>query len=252
VSVPTAYQQRAKVAAAGSAFYVAWQDNRSGNSDIFGGRVSGDGVRLDGDGIAVTNGSSNEVLPDVAWNGTNFLVAFQYEFSSSDNDVHARLVNSSAVPVASEQIISGGLALEQNPTVSSNGSDYLVVWEDTRNNSTSGRDLYGARVGPFGNVTAGGIPISTAPNDQSEPTVAYNGTYLVAWLDRRNGGYDLFATRVAGNGTVQDPKGFALAATSTDEFTPALTGGPGNRWAVDYESFDGSTSHILHRTAAPK
>jgi hypothetical protein len=250
VSQPSANQQHATVAAAGGTFYVAWEDTRAGNSGIYGGRVAS-GSPLDGDGVAVVNGTTNESVPDVAWNGTNFLVAYQYEFTATDNDVHARLVSSSAVPVGSVTVISGGTHGESSPAVTSNGADYLVVWQDTRNNATTGTDIYGALVGASGSVTTGGIEISKTAGEQSDPAVAYNGAYLVAWLDRR-AGWDLYATRVDGAGAVKDKNGLAVAVVASDDFTPAVARGPGNKWAVDYESFDGSTSHVVHRTVAPK
>ena len=40
--------------------------------------------------------------------------------------------------------------------------------------------------------------MSGAVNDQSEPTVTFDGTnFLVAFTDHRNGGGDIYATRVA-------------------------------------------------------
>jgi hypothetical protein len=251
ISQPAGFQQRARVVAAGATFYVVWQDDRAGNDDIYGGRVNSAGTRLDGDGAVVANDPHDEQNPDVAWNGNNFLVVFDFVFSSTDIDVHARPVSSSGVAIGTRQVISGGGAVEQHPTISSQGTEFFVAWEDNRNQATTGTDIYGARLGAAGTVTTGGIAISRAAGAQNEPSIAFNGTYLVVWLDGRNSRDDLYAARLNANGAVQDANGFAVSARA-DEFTPDVVRGPGTKWAVDDEYFDGSTSHVVHRTIAPK
>ena len=49
--------------------------------------------------------------------------------------------------------------------------------------------------------------ISSAADNQEEPMVAFNGSYVVAWIDRRNGGFHLWGARVAPDTTVVDPTG---------------------------------------------
>jgi hypothetical protein len=99
------------------------------------------------------------------------------------------------------------------------------------------------------------IPISTAPDSQSIPDVAFNGAYLVAWKDNRNFWNEIWAARVASDGTVQDPSGFRIFDQATNQGTaaiqapPSVAPGPGNKWAVDHEAIFGG---IYHYTVAPK
>src|SRR2546421_11792365 len=59
------------------------------------------------------------------------------------------------------------------PAVAFDGTNYLVIWDDTR---SGGHDIYGIRVTPAGQVLdSGGIPISAAPSDQDQPAVAFDG-----------------------------------------------------------------------------
>jgi hypothetical protein len=73
-----------------------------------------------------------------------------------------------------------------SPDVAFDGTNYLVVWQDFAPDhpSTSSR-IYGARVGPSGNVFDGrGFPISQEPEGRAafRPRVAFRGyDYLVVW-----------------------------------------------------------------------
>ena len=160
ISNPLGYQTDAAVTAAGATFYVVWQDNRAGNYDIYGGRVSTAGARLDGHGIKVVDDARDELHPDVAWNGSNFLVAFNFVYSATDTDVQARPVNSSAVAIGSREIIKDAGTVEEHPAVSSHGTEFFVTWEDSRNLATTGIDIYGARLAALGTTITGDIAIS--------------------------------------------------------------------------------------------
>ena len=72
---------------------------------------------------------------------------------------------------------------QTHPDVSAGGSQYLVVWEDTRAGFPQ-QDIYASRVNAFGGVLdAGGIAVDTASNlHRANPAVAYDGTnFLVTW-----------------------------------------------------------------------
>src|SRR5262249_51772165 len=79
-------------------------------------------------------------------------------------------------------IVVSADVLEISPWVASDGSGFLVVWEDHRDPSNPG--VYGARVDAPGSVVGvGGIPLSEAVWG-SKPSVAFaGGVYQVLWAD---------------------------------------------------------------------
>src|SRR5215211_2809571 len=94
-------------------------------------------------------------------------------------------------------------------------------------------------------VNPPGIALSLAGDQQDSPTVAFNGSFLVAWNDRRSGAtYDISGTRVDTDGTAQDPDGLALSTGPTDELSPALTNA--SSWALVYHHVLGDGSGIFH------
>jgi hypothetical protein len=57
-------------------FLVVWKDDRNGDYDLYAARVNEQGAVLDPDGFPVIVGDENPELLSVAYNGTNFVVAW--------------------------------------------------------------------------------------------------------------------------------------------------------------------------------
>jgi hypothetical protein len=117
--------------AAGDQFYlVVWEDYRGGTYDIYGARVDFDGNVLDPDGFPICMGEWLAELPAVAWDGTNFLVAWCDDRDLISRDIYAaRVTPGGAVLEPNGFRVSSGSLIETNPSVAFNGSDYLLVWE---------------------------------------------------------------------------------------------------------------------------
>ena len=116
---------------------------------------------------------------------------------------------------------------EEDPTVAFNGSNYLVVWHDRRNQTNTGSDLYGVRVGPDGTVLdPAGIAICIQPGNQEHPAVAANGPdFLVVWEDGRNlgsTGTDVFGTLVSRDGLVSAPEGIPIVTAPKYQGQPRI------------------------------
>ena len=100
------------------------------------------------------------------------------------------------------------------PEVDTNGSEFLVAWEDRRNGGIEETDIYASRVSADGTtLDPDGIPIATASGLQWTPEVASDGTnFLVVWTDSSGNRSDVRAARVTPQGEVLDPGGFVLTA----------------------------------------
>jgi len=115
-------------------YFVVWSDKRSGNLDIYGARVSLDGSVLDPDGILIWTTSNNELRPSVAWDGTNYLVVWQgIQPGIPTTSIYGALVNSEGEILDEYPIFVSNdtLKANYNPFVAWDGTNYLVVWEDS-------------------------------------------------------------------------------------------------------------------------
>ncbi|MBI4953407.1 MAG: hypothetical protein HY908_15360, partial [Myxococcales bacterium] len=252
MGVASSYQVAPAIAAGGGDYLVVWQDWRSGvDGDIVGARVSSAGVLLDPVGLTISAGPDKQSTPTVAFDGTSWLVAWVDSGAGIDHILGARVSTTGTLLDAAPLVISTATGGQSQPKVSAGAGQWLVVWRDLRNGPTL--DIYGARVSSAGTVLdAGGIPICVVAYDQSEPTVAYNGTqWLVTWQDYRVGAYmDLYATRVSGAGVVQDPGGFVVAAAASWQQQPAAAS-DGSGWLVAWlDSRNGPSQIFCARVGA--
>jgi hypothetical protein len=258
VSSAAGIQWLPNVAAGGSTWFVVWTDQRNGADDVFGTRVNGFSQVLDPAGVPLTGTTAGtDFLPDIAWNGTTFLVVWQNAFNptTGDHDIFGRRVNrSTGSPIDSAIPISTPTSFQGQPTVASDGSGFFVVWEDNRNGS--GLDVFGGRVDANGTPLSGtGFVVGGNVGDQMDPVLAFNGNYLVAWRDGRDGGSDrdIYGTVVNTAGAVQQPEGLIIAA-ATDRFEAnAGVGAGGGNWVVIYESRSSTApTDLVLRRVSPK
>jgi hypothetical protein len=170
-------QMNPSVAFNGTGYLVVWDDRRftSGciwNSEIFGARVSADGVVLNPEGIRITSAGSYLFRPSVACDGTNCLVAWEDSRDFGYSRMYGARVNASGTVLEPDAIaISQRTTGQSDPAVVFDGTGYLVVWGDAG-------EIWGARVSMAGAVLdADGIPVSAGPLSQGRPAVAQGPGY---------------------------------------------------------------------------
>ena len=201
----------------GTGFIVAFDDTWASAGDIYASRLNSNGVSLDPAGFLVSaNPVSGLSDASIAFDGTNYLIAWQ-DTRFDAGDIYAARVAPSGRVVGRLIVVSSGVGAQRFPSVAFDGTNFLVVWSDTRSGAF---DIYGARVSKAGAVLdTAGIPISVSAGAQDLPDVAWNGArYLVVWQDLRNGPDDAYGTRVTTAGIVQNPSGIRISSpTATAE-----------------------------------
>jgi len=224
------YQGYVSCATDSTQFFVTWTDRRDNAwSNIYGARVNQSGAVLDPQGIPICKESNSQNTSALAFDGANYLVVWN-DFRNSPGpdtniDIYGTFVTSAGI--VSDTIgfpVSTANNRQQNPSIAFDGTNYLVVWRDERNDTT---DIYGTRVTPSGIVLdTNGIPISTATGHQQDPAVIFGGGYyLVAWQDWRNQAtlYDIYGARVTPSGTVMDTAGFPIISIDYTQWSVALS-----------------------------
>ncbi|MGB8658335.1 MAG: dockerin type I repeat-containing protein [Candidatus Zixiibacteriota bacterium] len=204
-------------------FLAVWEDFRNRNFDIFGARIDSSGEILDTLGLPIREESSfDERYPDIAWDGGNYLVAWQKMLDSTGANcrIEAQRFSSFGVPIDPQPMTVSPGDKGSYPRVAYGGGKYLVVWLDA-----DYYDIYDAIVDTNGTVHAP-TGIRVLSGIQQSPAVASNGSgFLVVWEDYGSNwpDADILATRVTASGVVQDPLGIEIAASADAELVPSVT-----------------------------
>jgi hypothetical protein len=240
----------ASVAFDGTNYMVVRQDDSFGFADIYGARLAVDGSALDTEAISISTAAYNQRRPGVAYDGTNYMVVWHDGRPGGDPyywDIYGARVTADGALIDTSGIAICAVPLSQKyPVVAFNGTDYVVVWQDDRSGTSS--DIYGARVAVDGSLLdPDGVAISTASYDQRFPAISFDGTNcLVVWEDERNGGsWDIYGTRVAVDGSVVDPSGFAVCTVIADQYYPAVAF-DGNDYLVVWHDFRASADADIY------
>lgn len=196
-------------------------------------RIAADGTLLDPTPIVVHTmpGSFNGELWDVASDGSGWTVFFKDWVEG-------------AWQVRAVRIDTSGLVLDPTPinlfTVPSQpyngdvvfaGDEYLLVWQHSNG-------VFGRIVDPFLAPTGSNFPIAFTTGTDNWPVVATDGTtFFVVWENSNTccvgGGGKVYGTRIDHAGTVLDPSGILLSATTAGSTgrSPAV-GWDGAQWVA--------------------
>lgn len=253
---------------------ITWEDNRSGNFDIYVQRVNGSGVaQWTSNGVAVSVAIGNQIKAKLAPTAGGEAIITWEDARSGTADIYVQRINSAGVAqwTADGVAICTSSGAQKNPQIVSGiASDFsngaIITWEDQRGATY---DIYAQQVNSNGVVqwTSNGIAISTAPDEQSSPSIVFDGFdplpskngAIVTWDDNRTGNFDIYAQRINLNGVlcgnVSTPGTISgtqtiLAGTSNEYTVPAVVGATSYSWTLPTGWTGTSTTNSISTTAS--
>ncbi len=198
---------------------IVWEDHRSGSARIRGTRFTSsvlDGPPESGGLLISDNFESTQPCAAGLGSDEQYVVAYR----TSTANLTVKVIDRYGALVATGAVNGNGHAY--NPTIASNGSQFLVAWEE-RWGSPTYSDIKGALMQWDGAAWAyTGIALCTYNWDQFYPDVAYaRGYYIVVWEDHRYTTTPYTCgTRVDESGVVSDPNG--LPMSTANRYRPAI------------------------------
>jgi hypothetical protein len=242
-------QYQPKVAFDDTNYFIVWQDYRNGNDDIYGARLNQAGDVLDPNGIAISTASEYQISPSVVFSNTNYLVVWEDWRNASRTDIYGARVSPAGTVLDTSGIpISIADGSQSNPSVTFDGTNYLVVWKSD--------NIWGARVSPSGTVLdPSGITISTPEHEKNHPSVAFDGAnYLVVWadvcLDEPPYPVDIYGALINKSGIVLNPR-IAISTTVSSQVFPAVAFDSTNYLVVWTDCRNGPSSNIYSARVSP-
>jgi hypothetical protein len=186
-------------------FIIVWEDNRTGNNDIFTQLYSSDGTTL---------GSNFKVNDDIgnAWQGysfvyrngnANFIITWADD-RDGNSDIYAQRYSHDGIVLGSNFKVNDdtGTAGQNNPSISADDSGkFCIAWGDERNGNW---DIYIQRYSSNGTTLGSNSKVNDDQGniDHNYPSISINciGSFIISWWDGRSGGGDIYAQRYTSNG----------------------------------------------------
>ena len=206
----TYYQANPAVVSDGNGgAFIIWQDQRSGNYDIYAQRIDANGLaQWTADGVVICSNTGSQTNPKLVSDGNDGVIITWNDIRGSSYDIYAQLIDLNG----EVQWITNGVAIctaqwEQSfPKLTGDGSGgAIITWEDHR---TPPVDIYAQRINAAGGVqwAGDGVPISALSYDQVSPDILSDGSggAIISWQVNSSGNdYDIYAQRIDANGTLQ-------------------------------------------------
>jgi hypothetical protein len=214
---------------------IAWNDERSGNDDIYAQKLDASGNRLWAADVRVNSdsGTAGQFEPAVAVDDIGNATVVWTDRRNGHEDIYAHRLDASGNKQWTDDVrinSDSWTAYQWHPTVAVGGDGNLVVvWSDYRNGSGwNNSDVYAQRLDATGNkLWATDVMVNSYIwIQQGSSTVAVDsiGNAVVVWYEYRNDNYDIYAQRLTTNGE----KGWAddvrvnSDSGATDQSLPAV------------------------------
>ena len=196
-----------KTATVGSTTLVVHADQRGGDTNLYGRRLSGASV-LDEQWFLLPTGATAEANPSIAWDGDQYFSVWEHCCGgTTGNDIHGRFFDADGAPIGPEVAISSAITHESEPRIVFDGTRFLVVWREI---SGGARSLRAARVATDGTVLdATPVTVASGLNPQDHEVVWDGTTFVVVWDGQSTPG--VRAARVGSDGSVLDPTPILIA-----------------------------------------
>lgn len=210
--IEKANQRWPSVAAGKDNYLVVWQDGEAvmgGESDVYAARVSADGAVLDGKGIAVCKVKGFQIYPTVAFDGSNFLVAWSDFRNGQDWDVYAARISPDGKVLDPDGFaIAAGPGNQAYVTAASDGKGtVLLAWSDLRPKPDKPKEevyaLFGTLVKEGKPAESGGHELARAASSILAPVGVWDGQNYLVIAGKGGGGWqfsDSFAVSVTPDG----------------------------------------------------
>jgi len=207
---------------------IAWEDERSGNYDIYAQRVDALGIVVwDTNGMAICTATGDQGHPQLVSDGAGGAIITWSDGRSGSGDIYAhRFDASGTVRWTTDGVeICTATGDQGHPQLVSDGAGgAIITWRDGRSGSG---DIYAQRVDSLGTIrwATNGVEICTATGGQEQPQLFSDGAggAIVTWQDYRTDNYDIYAQRVNSSGIAQwNTNGVAICTATGDQGNPQL------------------------------
>ena len=195
VSQYTPYSQSGQaVSMSAAGFVVTWRGADPNGPGVFGRMFDSAGAPITSDvRLNTTPIDGSFIIPDAAMDATGGFVAV---WRGVDRDIRARRFGNQGDPVSDDFVIHQSTTmLVQEPHVASDSAgNFLVVWDERPIVGFDGSKVFGRFYDTAGDTASDPFEVSEIVTDRRigpRPTLADNGSFVVAFSSGSGGAYDI-------------------------------------------------------------
>ena len=174
-----------QIATQGSNVYVVWQDDTSGNKEVYYSRSIDHGKNF---GIIrnLSNNTGSSEVPQIATQGSNVYVAWQDD-TSGNKEVYFKRSPNNGISFKGKKVdISNNNGSSELPQIATQGSNVYVAWQD---NTSGDYDAYFKHIYDYGRKFVKGTSnISRNAGQSIHPDIgAFDKNVYVIWKEIERG-----------------------------------------------------------------
>ncbi|HTW92052.1 MAG TPA: hypothetical protein VMH22_10130 [bacterium] len=238
----------------GTDYFAAWLESADQGSAVSAARISAGGIVLDPVGFPVNDAPGNKQSLATGFGDSLYLVAWaDYRSVDGSTDIWCARVDSNGTVLDSAGIVvCAATGYQDQPDISFDGQNFLVVWQDYRSGMTD--NIYAARVSPAGVVLdPGGFVVAAADTfDDVQPAVCFSGSdFLVTWPGTNTNAYGsrVYGALVSPAGQVTKPR-FVVGGADNYQTSPSVARGPSSSLVAWEDDRSGYSSVYAARVRA--
>lgn len=210
---------------------IAWDDHRSGPTNIYAQRVvAGGGVAWTANGTVICNAvNAQQEQCIVSDDAGGAVIAWRDYRNSADWLVYAQRISGSGLAVWAANGVAASTTVTdayQLAMASDGRNGAILVWAQTVSGE---QNLYAQRMSYLGyrEWSAGGNVVCNATGAQADPAIVPDGNRgaVIAWHDYRSGtvNKDIYAQKISAEGLQEwGPGGAAACAEASDQDWPCI------------------------------
>jgi predicted 3-demethylubiquinone-9 3-methyltransferase (glyoxalase superfamily) len=182
----------------GTEFGLVWQDDRSGNDEIYFTRLNTAGVEI-GTAVQITNAGGESQDPSLVWTGSLYGVSWTDE-RDGNAELYFTQISAEGEKIGEDVRMTNDPGLSEQSSLVWAQREYGVSWQDDRDGL--GDEIYFARISAQGQKLGSDVRITEDPNLSEAPSLAWSGShYGVSWQDDRDGlGNEIYFARISPSG----------------------------------------------------
>ncbi len=230
-------------------YAISWQDNRSGNNDVYARIYNADGSARTAEFMVHATNSAAQDWNSIAMADNGNIVVTWSDNRSGTYEVYMRMFNVDGTALTGETLVSTRTGSQDYHAVDFGGDgSFVVVFEDA-----TGTDIYFQRFDSSGNaVGSNTIANSTTSNAQNRADVAVrqDGSFVVTWTSASQDfgtSLGVYARIFNSSGTALSSEILVNGTTSGDQTYSSIDADSSGNFNVTWQSTDASGTGVFAR-----